>query len=129
MERINCPAPLPEKEEFPLLTKMLFPAPYEVPKKKSKKKAVGTRNGLRCKVASDVTSEDTETHSSAAKDDEEKEEENNSPPEGGRKKRAASTNLEAEASKKGKVSLTDSFAWDINSSPEWRPRDKPLAES
>ena len=68
------------------------------------------------------------THSSAAEDDEE-EEERNSPPDGGRKKRAASTNLEAEAPKKGKGSLADKTAWDVDSSPERRPRSKPLAAS
>ena len=107
---------------------MLVPAPYQAPEKKAKKKAKGTRSGLRHKGTSDVTSEDAETHSPPSTDDEE-EEESNSPPEGGRKKRAASTHLEAEASKKGKVSLADNSAWDINSSSEWRPRDKPLAES
>ena len=39
-EGINCSAPLPEDQEFPLLTKMLFPAPYEVPEKTAKKAAV-----------------------------------------------------------------------------------------
>ena len=68
------------------------------------------------------------TRSPAAEDDEE-EEESNSPPDGGRKKRAASTTLEAEAPKKGKGSLADNSAWDVDSSPEPRPRDKPLAES
>ena len=48
------------------------------PKKKAKKKAKGARGGLRCKGASDVSSEDNETHSSTAEDDEE-EEESNSP--------------------------------------------------
>ena len=62
-------------------------------------------------------------------DEDKEEEESNSPPEGGRKKRAASMHLEAEASKKGKVSLADNSAWDIDCSSEWRPRDKPLAES
>ena len=69
-----------------------------------------------------------ETHSSSAEDDDEEEEESNSPPEGGRKKRAASTNLEAEASKRGKSSLADNSGWDVESSPEPRPRNKPPAE-
>ena len=43
-----------------LLTEMLFPAPYEVPEKKAKKKAAGTRKGLRRKVVSDSSSEDTD---------------------------------------------------------------------
>ena len=100
--------------------KMLVPAPYQAPEKKAK----GTRGGIR----HNVTPEDADTHSPPAIDDEE-EKESDSPPEGGRKKRAASTHLEAEASKKGKVSLMDDSAWDIDSSSEWHPRDKPLAES
>ena len=124
MERIYCPAPLPENPAIPLLTKMLVSAPYQAREKKAKE----TRSGLCRKVTSDVKSEDAETHSSPAEDDEE-EEESNSPSEGGRKKRAASTHLEAEASKKGKVSLADNSALDIDSSSEWHPRDKPLAES
>ena len=50
--------------ETPLLTKMLFPVPYEVPKKKAKKKAPGTRSGLCRKGTSYVTSEHAEMHSS-----------------------------------------------------------------
>ena len=104
---------------------MLVPAPYQPPEKKAK----GGRGDPRRKGTSDVMSED-KTHSSAAEDDkEEEEEESNPPPDGGRKKRAASTNLEAEAPKKGKGSLTDNTAWDVDSSPERRPRNKPLAAS
>ena len=76
-----------------------------------------------------MTSEDELTLSSAAEDDEEEEEENNPPPEEGKKKRAASTNLEAETSKKGKGSLADNSAWDVDSSLERRPRTKPRAAS
>ena len=75
-----------------------------------------------------MTSEDAETHSSPTEDDDE-EEESSSPSERGRKKRAASMHLEAKASKKGKTSAADNPAWDIDSSPERRPRDKSLAES
>ena len=52
---------------------MLVSAHYEAPEKKAKKKAAGTRKGLWRKVVSDVTSEDTEAHSS--NEDEEEEEE------------------------------------------------------
>ena len=65
---------------------MLFLAPYKVPEKKAKKKATGTRKGLRRKVVSDSSSEDTEAHSS----NENKEEEEENPPpqiEGRRKGR------------------------------------------
>ena len=101
---------------------MLVPAPYKAPEKKAK----GVRSGIRRKGASDVSSED-KTLSSAAEDGDEEEEESTSPPDGGRKKRAASTTLEAEAPKKGKGSPTDNSAWDVDISPEGRPRAKPRA--
>ena len=107
---------------------MLFPAPYDVPEKKAKKTAKGTRSGLRRKGASDMSSKD-ETDSSAAEDDSEEEEEGGSPPEGGRKKRGAATNLEAKAPKRGKGSSTDNSAWDVDSSPERMLRTKPRAAS
>ena len=58
---------------------MLVPAPYEAPEKKAKKKAAGTRKGLRRKVISDSSSENTEAHSSH--EDEEEEEESSPPPQ------------------------------------------------
>lgn len=127
-EEINCPAPLPEDQEFPLLEKMLFPAPYEVPEKTAKKAAQGAKKGLRRRSTPDETSEG-ETSSSSADDGDEEEEENDSPPEAGRKKRAAPTSPEAEAPKRVKGSLADNSAWDVDSSPE-RPRQtKPRAAS
>ena len=69
-------------------------------------------------------------HSPAAEDDtDEEEEESDSPPDGSRKKRAASATLEAEAPKRGKGSLTDNSAWDVEDSPERQPRAKPRAAS
>ena len=61
---------------------MLTPAPYEVPEKKAKKKATGTRKGLRCKVISDSSSDDSEAHSSH--ENEEEEEKSSPPPSRGR---------------------------------------------
>ena len=46
MERIDCPAPLPEDPATALLTEMLVSEPYKVPEKKAEKKATGTRKGL-----------------------------------------------------------------------------------
>ena len=59
---------------------MLVPAPYVVPEKKAKKKAMGTRKGLRRKVISDSSSENTEAHSSHKNEEEEEE---SSPPRPG----------------------------------------------
>lgn len=70
-KRIDCPAPLPEDPATALLTEMLFLAPYEVPEKKAKKKATGTRKGLWRKVVSDSLSEDTEACSSNENEEEE----------------------------------------------------------
>ena len=80
VERIKCPAPLPEDPAIPLLTKMLVPALYQALEKKAKKKGKEARSGLRHKGTSDIMSEDTEVLSShEGNEDEEEEEESNSP--------------------------------------------------
>ena len=63
-EQINCPAPLPEDPADALLTEMRTLAPYEVPEKKIKKKATGTRKNSRHQVVSDSLSDNYEMHSS-----------------------------------------------------------------
>ena len=68
-EQISCPTPLPKEEEFPLLTKM-FPVPYDVPEKTTKKAAKGAKKGPCQKGAPDMSSED-ETSSSSDDDEEE----------------------------------------------------------
>ena len=124
-KRIQCPAPLPKEPIIPLLTKMLVSAPENKPRGKTK----GVRSGPCCKIDSDMMSEDKTRSSTAKDDDEEEEEETNSPPDGRKKKRASSTNVEAEAPKKGKGPLAGSSAWYVDSSLEQRPRNKPLAAS
>ena len=101
-EQIDCPAPLPEDPARALLTEMLVPAPYEALEKKAKKKATGTRKGLRRKVISDSSPENTEAHSSH--ENEEEEEESSPPsPTGGDKKRKVGPSRQAEGSKKGRT--------------------------
>ena len=78
------PIPLPEDPANALLTKMLTPAPYEVPEKKAKKKATGTRKGLRRKVVSDSSEYDSNAHSSHENEEEEGE---SSPPQPGRQEK------------------------------------------
>ena len=126
MERIHCPAPLPEEPVGPLLTKMLVPAPYEAPKKEASKKVKKTRSGLRRRDASDTKSEDSNSHPSSKDEEEEEEDES---PVGGGKKRTASSSLEAELPKRGKSSLPEASTTAANSSPEWDPRAQPLVKS
>ena len=126
MERIHCPAPLPEEPAGPLLTKMLVPAPYEAPKKEASKKVKKTRSGLRRRDASDTKSEDSSDHSSSEDEEEEEEDESSM---GGGKKRTASSSLEAESPKRGKSSLPEASTTAANSSPEWDPRAQPLVKS
>ena len=73
----RLPSPLPEYPADALLTEMLDPTPYEVPVKKTKKKAAGTRKGLRRKVLSDSSFDESDAHSSHGNEEEEK----SSPPQ------------------------------------------------
>ena len=108
---------------------MLVPAPYQASEKKAKKKSKEGKGGLRRKGTSDAVSGDTKAPSSHEKDEyEEKEEEvSNSPLKGMKKKRATSVDLEVEASKREKISLSDSSNSDAEAIPKWLPRSKPLA--
>ena len=63
---------------------MLVPVPYEAPEKKAKNKVAGTRKGLRRKVVSDSSSENTKVHSSH--ENEEAEEESLTPNQGRQEK-------------------------------------------
>ena len=126
-EQIDCSALWPKDPATALLTEMLVPAPYEVPEKKAKKKATGTRKSLRRKVVSDSLSEDTKAHSS--NDNEEEEEENPLPQTEGEKKRKATPSGEAEVSKKGRTLPPDHSTTAAYSEEEWLPRAKLLAKS
>ena len=127
MERIHCPAPLPEEPAGPILTKMLVPAPYEAPKKEASKKIKKTRSGLRRREASDAKSEDSSDAPSS--EDEEEEAEEDEPHSVGGRKHAASPSLEAESPKMGKGSLPDTSTTAADSIPEWDPRAQPLGKS
>ena len=126
-ERIDCPAPLPEDPATALLTEMVAPAPYKVPKKKAEKKATGTRKGLQCKAVIDSSSEDGKADSSHG--DGGKHEEMPPPRTGEEKKRKAASLGEAGMPKKGKASLPDYSTTVAYSNEEWLPRGKPRARS
>ena len=78
---------------------MLVLAPYEVPVKKAKKKATGTRKGLRRKVVPDSSSDDSDMHSSH---ENEEEEEESSPPSRGRQEKAGRPNRGGRRVQEGK---------------------------
>ena len=122
--QIDCPAPLPEDPADALLTEMLTPAPYEVPEKKIKKKATGTRKSSRRQVVSDSSFDNSETHSS--RENEEEEDEDFPPPAGGDKKRKDAPTGEAEGSKKGRTRAPNCSPTAADSSDEWLPRVKPV---
>ena len=71
MERIQCPAPLPEEPAGPLLTKMLVLEPYKAPKKEASKKVNKTRSGLHRREASEAKSEDSSDAPSSEDEEEE----------------------------------------------------------
>ena len=119
------PSPLPEDPAGALLTEMLTPAAYEVPVKKAKKKAAGTRKGLQRKDVSDSSSDNSDAPSSHQGEEEKKA----SPPAGGGKKRKASPIREAEGSKKGKTLPPDRSTNASDDDEDWPRRAKPLARS
>ena len=124
--QINCPTPLPEDTADALLTEMLVLAPYEVPEKKAKKKAKGTRKSSRRQVVSDSSSDNSATHSSP---EDEEEDEDAPPPVGGDKKRKAAPTGGGEGSKKGRTLLPDCSTTATEGEDEWLLRAKPLAKS
>ena len=127
MEQTHCPSPLPEEPSRPLLTRMLVPAPYEVPKKEASKKVKKTRSGLHRREASDAKSEDS-SYAPSSEDEEEEAEEGEPHSEGG-KKRVASSSLEAESPKRGRGSHPEASTTAADNSPEWNPRAQPLEKS
>ena len=126
LEQIDCPTPLPEDPADALLTEMRTPAPYEVPEKKIKKKATGTRKSSRRQVVSDSSSDNSQAHYSH--ENEEEEDDGSPPPAGGDRKRKAAPTGEAEGSKKGQTILPDCSTAAANSEDEWLLRAKPLAK-
>ena len=119
--------PIARRTDGPLLMKMLVPAPYKAPKKKTEKDAKKTRGGLRRRGTSDTISGGSNVRSASEEDDNEEEEDES--PTGGRKKRAASIHLEAESPKRGKAPLPEESTAAANSSPAWDPRAQPLVNS
>ena len=114
--------------------RMLVPAPYQAPAKKDKKKKTKEAQGdLHPEETLGAVSEGIEAPSSGEEDEDEEEEEeeaeSDSPLKGRKKKRAASTDPEEEASKRGKMALSDCMDSEAEPIPKRLPKAKPLAES
>ena len=103
---------------------MLAPAPYQVPVKEVKEESRKAKGGLHSKGTPDAMSGETGAPSS----EDEGEEEGDIPSPLGRK-RTASADLEAEASKRGKISLSDGSGSEADVVARHLSWDKPLAES
>ncbi|KAM3409880.1 hypothetical protein ACQJBY_002250 [Aegilops geniculata] len=106
---------------------MLAPVPYQMPVREDKKKSKRAEGGLRSKGILDATSGETEAPSS--EDEYKGEEEEGDIPSPHGKKRTASEDLEMEAPKRGKISLSDGSGSDADVDAELLSRDKPFAES
>ena len=103
--------------------RMLVSAPYQAPAKRDKKKKRKKEEGTSYTVFGEV-----DAQSSHEDDDDEEEEEKEDPPRKG-KKRVASEDLEAEASKRDKITLPDDSESDVEALPTHRRRTRPKADS
>nr|XP_040244133.1 cilia- and flagella-associated protein 251-like [Aegilops tauschii subsp. strangulata] len=95
---------------------------FEAPVKKGKKKK-------REEGTLDAVSEEADAQSSHQGDDDDEEEEEEEDPPGKGKKRATSEDLEVEASKRDKITLSDDSELDAEAVPKHRRRTKPQADS
>ena len=107
-----------------MLTRMLAPTSYQVPAKEDKEESKKARSGFHSKGTPDAMSGKTGTPSS---EDEGEEEVDILSPHG--KKRTASEDLRAEASKRGKMSLSDGSGSEDDIAAQLLYEDEPLAES
>ena len=98
MERIRCPAPLPEDSATPVLTRMLASAPYQVLLREGKEESEKTRDDFCSGGKSDT--ESGEIYLSSPED---RDERGASIPSPSRRKRAASEGWEGRSPKKGKM--------------------------
>ena len=119
MERIRCSAPLPEDTIDPLLTRMLAPAPYQVPAGEDKEENKEAQGSIHSGGSPGNLSGEISTPASKGG----REGRTDIPSPYG-KKRAASEDSEKEASKRGKVSQSGDVAY--TQSPH---KDRPSPES
>ena len=96
-ERIRCPAPLPKDSANPMLTRMLVPAPYQVPVREDKEESEEAQGGLHSRGTPGTLSGEIGTSTSEGG----REGQTDIPSPHG-KKRTASEDSKREASKRGR---------------------------
>ena len=98
MERIRCPAPLPEDSATPVLTRMLASTPYQAPVREGKEESEKTQDDLGSGGKSDTESGEIDLSWP-----EDRGGKGPSIPSPSRRKRAASEKWEGRSSKRGKM--------------------------
>ena len=123
MERIRCPAPLPEDSATPVLTRMLASAPYQAPAREGKEESEKTQDDLGSGGKSDT--ESGEIDLSSPEDGGGK---GPSIPSPNRRKRAASEDWEGRSSKKGKMPPSSGLGLESDAVEQLQQGDKPSAK-
>ena len=117
-------SPLPEDSADPVLTRMLAPAPYQVPVKEDKEESRKAKGGLHSEGTPDTVSGKIRAPSS---EDKREGEADILPPHG--KKRAASEGWGAQAPKRGKMPLSGGLGSEDDVVAKFLRKDEPLAKS
>ena len=123
MERIRCPAPLPEDSATPVLTRMLASAPYQAPVREGKEESEKTQDDLGSGGKSDTESGEIDLSSP-----EDRGGKGPSIPSPSRGKRAASEDWEGRSSKRGKMPPSSGLGLESDAVEQLQQGDKPSAK-
>ena len=120
MERIRCPAPLPDDSANPMLTRMLASAPYQAPAREGKEESEKAQQDLGSGGKSDTESGKIDL--SLPEDGGGK---GPSIPSPSRRKRAASEGGEGRSSKRGKMPPLSGLGLESDAVEQLQHEDKP----
>ena len=123
MERIRCPAPLPEDAADPVLTRMLASAPYKALAREGQEESIKTWDDLCSGGKSDTESGEIDLSSP-----EDIGERGASIPSPSRRKRAASEGWEGRSPKRGKMSPSSGLGLESNAVEQLQHGDKSSAK-
>ena len=123
MERIRCPAPLPEDLATPVLTRMLASAPYQAPAREGQEESENTLDDICFGGKSDTESREINLSSP-----EDRGERGASIPSPSRRKRAASEGWEGRSPKRGKMPPSSGLGLERDAVEQLQQGDKPSAK-